>query len=62
MSVTTIHEGHVAVVGFARPPHNHADLALLTAIGTAFDAADADPAVRAILLRSDGRVFCAGAD
>ncbi|GAA3254848.1 enoyl-CoA hydratase/isomerase family protein [Sphingomonas yabuuchiae] len=28
----------------------------------AFDDADSDPAIRAILLRSEGRVFCAGAD
>ncbi len=28
----------------------------------AFDAVDADPAIRAVLLRSEGRVFCAGAD
>lgn len=62
MSVETRRDGHVLVVTFARPPHNHADLALLRAIGEAFDAADADPEVRAIVLRSEGRVFCAGAD
>ncbi len=31
------HEGHVAVVSFARPPHNLADLALIREIGRAFD-------------------------
>ena len=62
MSVTTTRDGHVAIVTFARPPHNFADLALIEGIGAAFDAADRDPAVRAILLRSEGRVFCAGAD
>ncbi|PAX08658.1 enoyl-CoA hydratase/isomerase family protein [Sphingomonas lenta] len=62
MSVTTTREGHVAVVTFARPPHNFADLALIEAIGAAFDACDADREVRAILLRSEGRIFCAGAD
>lgn len=62
MTVTTTREGHVAVVTFARPPHNHADLALIEAIGAAFDACDGDREVRAILLRSEGRVFCAGAD
>jgi enoyl-CoA hydratase/carnithine racemase len=61
-SVRTEHDGHVAIVTFARPPHNFADLALIAAIGTAFDAADADPQVRAIVLQSDGRIFCAGAD
>jgi len=62
MTVRTEIDGHVAVVTFARPPHNFADLALIEGIGAAFDAADADPAVRAIVLRSEGRVFCAGAD
>jgi enoyl-CoA hydratase/carnithine racemase len=62
MTVETRRDGHVAIVTFANPPHNFADLALIEAIGAAFDAADADPAVRAIVLRSEGRVFCAGAD
>ena len=62
MTVETQRDGHVAVVTFNRPPHNFADLALIQGIGAAFDAADADAEVRAILLRSEGRVFCAGAD
>lgn len=62
MSVSTSIDGHVAVVRFERPPSNFADLELIRAIGTAFEAADADRDVRAILLRSEGRVFCAGAD
>ena len=62
MTVTTQTHDHVATVTFARPPHNFADLALIEAIGAAFAAADADPDVRVILLRSEGRVFCAGAD
>ncbi len=61
-TVETRRDGHVAVVTFSRPPHNFADLALIEAIGAAFDAADADGGVRAIVLRSEGRVFCAGAD
>ncbi len=62
MTVETRRDGHVAIVSFARPPHNFADLALIEQLGAAFDAADADPDVRAIVLRSDGRVFCGGAD
>ena len=60
--VTIIHDGHVAIVTFARPPHHFADLALIEASGAAFATADADPHVRAIVLQSDGRIFCAGAD
>jgi enoyl-CoA hydratase/carnithine racemase len=62
MTVSTSKQGHVAVVSFARPPLNFADLELIRGVGTAFDAADADREVRAIVLRSEGRVFCAGAD
>ncbi len=62
MTVTTTRDGPVAIVSFARPPVNFADLAMIAAIGAAFDAADADRDVRAIVLRSEGRVFCAGAD
>ena len=62
MPVTTELDGHVAVVTFARPPHNFADLELIEGVGAAFDAADADGQVRAIVLRSEGKVFCAGAD
>jgi len=62
LSVSTSIDGHVAVITFERPPNNFADLDLIRAIGAVFDAADADRDVRAILLRSEGRVFCAGAD
>ena len=60
--VTIDRDGHVAIVTFARPPYNFADLTLIEAIGAAFAAAAAAPDVRAIVLQSDGRVFCAGAD
>lgn len=62
MSISTRCDGHVAIVTVDRPPSNFADLAMIEAIGAAFEAADADPEVRVILLRSEGRVFCAGAD
>lgn len=62
MTITTTRDGHVAVITFARGESNFADLDLLRGIATAFDAADADPEVRAIVLASEGRVFCAGAD
>lgn len=62
MTVETRRDAHVAIVTFARPPHNFADLAMIEGIGAAFAAADADRDVRCIVLRSEGRVFCAGAD
>jgi 2-(1,2-epoxy-1,2-dihydrophenyl)acetyl-CoA isomerase len=41
---------------------NALDAALLTALNEALAAAEADPAVRAVLLTGAGRGFCAGAD
>lgn len=61
-TVKTTRADHVAIVSFARPPHNFIDQPLIEALGEAFAAADVDPDVRAIVLRSEGRVFCAGAD
>ena len=55
-------DGHVARLSFSRPPHNHVSASLLRELTHAHDAADADPAVRAVVLASDGAVFCAGAD
>ncbi|WP_375393936.1 enoyl-CoA hydratase/isomerase family protein [uncultured Sphingomonas sp.] len=60
--VTTTRDGHVAIIRFTRPPYNFADLAMIEAIGAAFDEADTDRQVRAIVLASGGRTFCAGAD
>jgi 2-(1,2-epoxy-1,2-dihydrophenyl)acetyl-CoA isomerase len=52
----------VATVELHRPPNNHLDLALVRSLADAFDALDRDPNCRAIVLCSEGRHFCAGAD
>lgn len=52
----------VAVVEFSRPPHNYFDDALIRGIADAYVRLDADPRCRAIVLCSEGRHFCAGAD
>jgi enoyl-CoA hydratase/carnithine racemase len=54
--------GHVAVVTFDRPPHNFVSIELMQALTDAFAAADADANVRALVLQSEGKSFCAGAD
>lgn len=51
----------VAIVVFARPPDNYFDIELLGDLAAALEAADAMPEVRAIVMASDGRSFCAGA-
>ena len=53
---------HVATVEIRRPPHNFFDLALIRGIADAFEALDADPACRAIVLAAQGKSFCAGAN
>ena len=55
-------EGHVAIVEIARPPNNFFDVDLIHNLADAFDELDADPAVRAIVLASQGKNFCAGND
>lgn len=55
-------EGHVATVKMNRPPHNFFDRPFLTALADAFEALQADPEVRAIVLAAQGKSFCAGAD
>lgn len=59
--VTVASEGHVAVVSFSRPPNNFFDLALIVNLADAFEAVDTDRELRAIVLASEGKAFCAGA-
>ncbi len=54
--------GPVCTVEIQRPPNNFFDMVLIEEIATACEAADADPAVRAIVLAAQGKAFCAGAD
>jgi len=57
----TLH-GHVAVLEIDRPPNNHVSAGMMRDLADAFDALDADPACRALVLASAGKVFCGGAD
>ena len=53
---------HVALVEIRRPPHNYFDVALIRELATAFEALDADPGCRALVLAAQGKAFCAGAN
>ncbi len=59
----TRQDGGVHLLSLNRPDRLNALTAELgAAIGAALDAAEADPACRAILLTGEGRGFCAGQD
>lgn len=58
----TIDDDHVATAEIRRPPNNFFDLQLIDSMVEAFTALDAEPSCRAIVLCSDGKHFCAGAN
>lgn len=60
--VSVILKEYVAIVEIHRPPHNHFDAKLIEDLADAFEALDRDPACRALVLSSEGKSFCAGAD
>jgi enoyl-CoA hydratase/carnithine racemase len=55
-------EAHVALVEIHRPPHNHFDAQLIQDLADAFEALDSNLECRALVLASEGKSFCAGAD
>jgi enoyl-CoA hydratase/carnithine racemase len=54
--------GHVAQLEIRRPPHNFFDVQLIRDLADAFNALDADSDCRALVLSSEGKSFCAGAN
>lgn len=60
--ITVDRSDGVAIVRFSRPPHNYFSTPLIAALADVMESVDADPKVRAIVLVSEGRNFCAGAD
>ena len=60
--VTVAVENYVATVEFHRPPNNFFDVSLIQALVQAVFALDDDPDCRAVVLCSEGKNFCAGAD
>lgn len=52
----------VATVEIQRPPHNFFDFALIRQIADTYEEIDKDPSARAIVLCSNGKSFCAGAN
>jgi enoyl-CoA hydratase/carnithine racemase len=54
--------GHVAEVEIHALPNNHVSVDLMRDLANAFDDCDASSDARAIVLCSEGKVFCGGAD
>jgi enoyl-CoA hydratase/carnithine racemase len=61
-TVTTTVTERVATIEMHRPPNNFFDEVLLAALGDALLDVDDDPDVQCVVLCSEGRHFCAGAD
>ncbi len=57
-----IGDEYVATVELRRGPNNFFDISLITSIADAFEALDTEPRCRAIVLCSEGKHFCAGAN
>lgn len=55
-------DGHVATILIARPPHNYFDAPLLLGIASALEFLDTVDQCRAVILTSEGKSFCAGAN
>jgi enoyl-CoA hydratase/carnithine racemase len=55
-------ENHIALIEIHRPPHNYFDAQLMKDLADAFEAMDSDHDCRAIVLASEGKSFCAGAN
>ncbi len=62
MSISSRVEEHVAEVVIDRPPVNALDVAGWHALADLVRTLGDDPAVRALVLRAEGRGFCAGVD
>ena len=60
--VTSVTANGLAVLRISNPPVNALGAAVRGALVRAIEAAEADPAVRAIVLAAEGRTFIAGAD
>jgi enoyl-CoA hydratase/carnithine racemase len=60
--VSVRRDGHVAVLEIDRPPHNHVSVELMRDLADALHLVDAARDLRASVLCSAGKNFCAGAD
>ena len=62
MDIEVTLDNHVGIVEIKRPPNNHFDSQLITSIDDSFDSLDQHSECRCIILCSEGKHFCAGAN
>ena len=62
MDIEVTLDNHVGIVEIKRPPNNHFDSQLITSIADSFDNLDQNSECRCIVLCSEGKHFCAGAN
>ena len=55
-------DGHVATVTIAKPPNNSVSVDLMRDLADALEGLDKEPNIRAVVLATEGKVFCGGAD
>ena len=60
--ISVTREDHVAVLEIDRPPHNHVSVELMRDLADALIDIDGELELRAVVLCSAGKSFCAGAD
>jgi len=58
----SVDDAYVATVEVRRPPNNFFSLTMIDSLVDAMRAVDAEPDARAVILCSEGKHFCAGAD
>jgi len=60
--ISLTRDGHVALIEIDRPPHNHVSVELMQDLADALVDIDGELELRAVVLCSAGKSFCAGAD
>jgi enoyl-CoA hydratase/carnithine racemase len=60
--VSVARDGHIAVLEVDRPPTNFVSVDMMAALSDALEDLDTEDAIRATVLTTAGKAFCAGAD
>jgi enoyl-CoA hydratase/carnithine racemase len=60
--VHIVREGHVAHVTIRKPPNNSVSVDLMRDLADALEGLDKESELRAVVLATEGKVFCGGAD